>query len=69
MEEKQYLYVVAGWEKVRTSYSVIASSEDEAIRKVNEGDYLDCDLGEIADEDIVDPTIVCKSEVSSCDDY
>lgn len=62
-EQKKYLYVVEGMEKVSASYTVIASSDEEAIQKVNDGDYEDCDLGDIAMEDIIDPFIVSKDEL------
>ena len=67
MKEKQYLFVVEGTEKVRAAYTVIASSEEEAIQKVNDGDYLDCDLGDVVTDDIIDPFISSKDEVDAKD--
>ena len=62
-EQKDYLYVIDCLEQVQVSYTVKASSDEDAIQKVNRGDYIDCDWGDTIDEDVVNPVIVSKDEL------
>lgn len=66
MSKKQYEYWlnVPVWELHTYSYKVVASSDEEAIKKCKDEDVVDWDVSEVLDDrDGGEPVIVSKEEI------